>query len=195
MKLIPLLLTVGFGGWTLLTLVNSFQRGTTVLTNLLGPIHALIPKWNFFSPHPGRYDFSLFYRDKRPNGSTTPWQKVDMQTDQASRLRWLWNPAKYRHKLVFDIAISLKRNVAEVNQERIRDSLADSSDTESDSELVSVDLEDVELSIPYLALLNYVTNQEHDSLSESTQFMIMQHSRATESREPVMISRFHELDT
>jgi hypothetical protein len=59
---------------------------------------------------------------------------------------------------------------------------------------VSVNMDSIEVSVPYLAILNLVTNQAHDSLSESTQFMIMQHSRATESREPLLISRFHELE-
>lgn len=187
-------LVVGFGLWFLLTVANSTERGTEILTRHVGPMHIFVPKWNFFSPHPGQYDYFLFYRDRRVDGSLTDWEKVNDLNRPPGRFRSLWNPNIYRSKLVFDVAMDLNTNVKQFNEEKIRSAMTDGGEPAPDSDLVSVDLGTIELSVSYLTFLHYVTRRDHDDLAESTQFMVMQHSRATDNYEPLLVSRFHELD-
>ena len=194
MEVSSIVLTLGFGLWVSLTLINSTQRGTGWLMQRLGPMHIFIPKWNFFSPHPGQYDYYLLFRDKRIDGSVTDWQQIEGVNGEPGLLRPLWNPAIYRSKLLFDIAANLTSNVKQFNEEKIRSVLTGERTVGTDSDLVSVDLGAIELSVSYLTVLHYVTEHDHDQLSESTQFMLMRHSRASDQYEPLLVSRFHDLE-
>lgn len=178
--------------WLGVTVVNATNTGSELLSEWMGPLHTLVPKWNFFSPHPGRYDYYLVYRDRYVDGSVTNWRKVSGINQSPGAFRWIWNPHLYRSKALFDIAENLSTNASQQYA-----NTSDPDDVIEDDEelkLRSVDLGHLELSVLYLALLRYVTRQEHSPLSESTQFLILQHSRASERYEPLFLSHFHELE-
>ncbi|WP_137288982.1 hypothetical protein [Natronorubrum halophilum] len=177
--------------WLGVTVVNATTAGSELLSKRMGPLHTLVPKWNFFSPYPGRYDYHLVYRDRYVDGSVTNWQQVSGINRSPGPFRWIWNPHLYRSKALFDIAENLSTNAS---QQYANTSDADAIEEGGGLELRSVDLGHLELSVLYLTLLRYVTRREHSPLSESTQFLILQHSRVSDRYEPLFLSHFHELE-
>lgn len=178
--------------WLGLTVVNATTPGSEFLSERMGPLHTLVPKWNFFSPHPGRYDYYLVYRDRYVDGEVTNWRRVSGINRPPGKFRWIWNPHLYRSKALFDIAENLSTNASQ-QYANTRDA-AVAVDDGGQLELRSVDLGHLELSVLYLALLRYVSRRDHSPLSESTQFLILQHSRASDRYEPLFLSHFHELE-
>jgi hypothetical protein len=67
----------------------------------------LLPRWSFFAPNPGRYDFHVVYRDwvaEEPG----PWLQL-APPDVDTRWRWLWNPPRYPSKAISDLVSGLQR--------------------------------------------------------------------------------------
>lgn len=190
MVLIESTLVGVLGVWTAATVLNSIERGSSALQRRLGPFFMLVPKWNFFSPMPGQRDYHLLYRDKRVGGSTTDWRKIPELCASPGWSRLFWNPSIYQNKAMFDISEDLNQ---EVQGKYVEDGDQITAD-EGGEELQPVDLDEIQLSVLYLAFLNLVTEQDHSDLSEATQFMIMQHSRATDGYEPKLVSQFHALE-
>ncbi|ELZ67209.1 hypothetical protein C457_14279 [Haloferax prahovense DSM 18310] len=181
------------GAWVGATVGNSTRIGASALSQRLGPLYAIVPKWNFFSPHPGQHDYVLLYRDRRTDGSLSAWRSVDKLSQSAppAIVRWVWNPSMYRSKALFDLTQGLTSAFDDDEQR------AD-SETEvtaaTPPEPRRVDLGQVKFSTMYLTLLQLVTAQEHSPLGESTQFAVMQYSRASDGHELVFASEFHSLD-
>lgn len=192
METSEIFVTLLFGSWLGLTVINSTNRGSTVLARALGPMNTLVPKWNFFSPHPGKYDYHLFYRDRRVDDSVTDWKRVELFDDSTSKRQFVWNPNVYRTKLIFDVMVNLGTNVKNANIDTIRPK-ENGGESEEHGGLRTIDLGENELSVYYLTLLNYVTQQTHSEIDTETQFMVMQHSRAMDRYEPHFVSKFHKL--
>lgn len=192
MELPDILVILVFGSWLGLTVVNSTSRGNTVLARALGPMNTLVPKWNFFSPHPGKYDYHLFYRDRRIDDSVTDWKRVEIFDGSPGKRQCVWNPDIYRTKLIFDIMVNLGTNVKSANIDTIHPERGGDESDEHDG-LQTIDLGANEFSVYYLALLNYIVHRTHSEIDEETQFMVMQHSRSMDRYEPHFVSRFHEL--
>jgi len=112
---------------------------------------AFIPDWRFFAPRPGMHDHHLLVRNELPDGSYTPWQ----ETVEVEPRRWqhfFWYPARRAEKVILD---------AVVNLTALQPDLKDSK-------------EDVQVSVPYLTLLNYVTHQvPHHPDGKRVQFMLV----------------------
>ncbi|MFB1064329.1 hypothetical protein [Natrinema sp. H-ect4] len=171
--------------WLGATVVNSFKPGSKFLVQHCGLLAQLVPKWNFFSPHPGRYDYHVLYRDRTAGDTATEWQRVSDFSRTSGVLGWVWNPDIYRYKALFDVVQELQIAVEE-KQSR------DGTDQEVPT-LEPMPLDEIQMSLSYIALLNYVTHQRHSELSETTQFTIMKHSREIEQYEPVFVSGYHSI--
>ncbi len=130
----------------------------------------LIPFWSFFAPNPGIWDYHLLYRDQLADGTITDWREIPLCEPR----RWfhaVWNPRRREKKCLFDLTTGLMR------------------------EAVKADERTVQLSVPYLALLVYVTALPRASLSERTQFVLMSSFGTTSDQQPtpMFTSTLHPL--
>ena len=131
----------------------------------------LIPEWRFFAPNPGRHDFYLLYRDWTVEGEARPWVQL-LQEPSRHLSQAVWNPSKREHKAVLDIVSALGAHLA-------------------------AEPETISLSIPYLSIVNYISESLiHSEDVKSTQFMVMQSAGSVE-RAPdpslVFVSQLHDL--
>ncbi len=129
----------------------------------------IIPKWNFFAPIPGTQDFYLLYRESC-NGNFSHWREVDFYTYQSDPLTFIWNPNKKGKKILFDIATLLL-----------------AQDTTAKEDLMRV-----KLSIPYLMILNYLSNHCTE-LAENVQFAIARPTEDQVKSELMYISGIHNV--
>ena len=159
------------GGWFALTLCQQANRPHP-LGKRIDPTSMAIPNWRFFAPTPARHDFNVLYRDKLANGELTPWREQEISKDR-TLLQMVWHPARRMEKALFDVASELLQASEKVKE-----------------------VERVQLTVSYLALLNFVTNQvEHHREGVQVQFLIAQSAGHDESIEPRMLflSDFHAL--
>lgn len=170
--------------WLVATLINAKRSGKEWMTGVLGRGSTLVPNWNFFSPHPGQHDYYFLYRDKRVDGSITPWREIPKFQESPGRLGFLWNPFMTQNKALFDLASYLNKQVEEKN-----DRLANAEEG-----LQSIEIGSLQVSVLYLSLLNLVDSQDHPEYSTATQFVIMRHSVVNDERHPMFVSNFHSLD-
>jgi hypothetical protein len=132
-------------------------------------LFALIPQWNFFAPRPAQHDFLLLYRDRLQDGSITDWTQV---ASIAPRKMWtvIWNPWKRDNKAFFDAVTDLAAHVQN-----------------SPSTL--------ELSVPYITILNYISGLPRFGPASFTQFLLMRSTLGTKATEPelLFLSNLHSL--
>jgi len=130
----------------------------------------LIPNWPFFAPVPGTCDYYLLYRDVRADGEVTDWRELSLCDD---RRPWhvIWNPRKREKKALFDLTVALLR---EAQPDR---------------------LEAVRFSVPYLALITYVSSLSRQYEAYATQFLVMISDEPSRLRdpEPLFTSEVHLL--
>ncbi|HKF47673.1 MAG TPA: hypothetical protein VKB38_09980 [Terracidiphilus sp.] len=146
------------GGWLLVSVPNQF-------TNRLGAwvtrINAFgfIPKWTFFAPIPGTFNYHLIYRDLYQDGSAMPWLEVDWCTGR----RWfhaVWHPRRLTTKLIIDSINGLGEVILHMTRE--------GTDVERDPQSLI-------LSTPYVLLLNLVMSMpRQDPCAISRQMAIFQ---------------------
>ncbi|OZM72632.1 hypothetical protein CFN78_13420 [Amycolatopsis antarctica] len=159
------------GSWYALTLCQQADKPHPWGVRI-DPTSMAIPNWRFFAPTPARHDFNVLYRDKLPNGELTPWREKQINKDR-TMLQMIWHPHRRMEKALFDVASELL----------------------SASEKVA-EIERVQLTVSYLALLNFVTNQvDHHPDAVQVQFLIAQSAGHEESVEPRMLflSDYHAL--
>jgi hypothetical protein len=156
-----------FAAWLLCSILVYIPRLRRPIRNY--DIFGLVPEWRFFAPNPGRTDFHLLYRDKYRDGTLSNWTEV---AAIGNRRVWnmLYNPMRRRNKALFDCMQEFSRHVNE------RDPV-------------------LELSIPYLTLLNYVSCLFRNPLPEQVQFLLMYSAgeQADKDPEPLYVSGFHRL--
>jgi hypothetical protein len=109
-------------------------------------VFGLIPNWSFFAPNPGTSDYHVVYRDKHVAGTFTEWQELSLLSARGA-VDWLWHPRKRRTKLVCDCVNAIARMI---RQHRTADPEPDHYDG-------------LCLTVPYLLLLNAVTNSRPPS--------------------------------
>lgn len=159
------------GSWFVMTVAQQANKPLAI-SKRIDPTSMGIPNWRFFAPTPARHDFNVLYRDKLADGTLTPWREQQISKDR-TLLQMFWHPHRRMEKALFDVASEL---------------LAASDKVTS--------LERVQLTVSYLALLNFVTNQvEHQAGAHQVQFLIAQSAGHDESIEPRMLflSDFHAL--
>jgi hypothetical protein len=130
-------------------------------------IFGLIPQWNFFAPHPAQHDFHLLYQDQLQDGSVTAWTELAL-FDKRPFWSIVWNPEKRCKKALSDAVTDLAKH--------IRSSIPA-----------------LELSIPYLTLLNYISGIPRIVPPKLTQFLIVSsgHTNGRYNSQPFYLSRVH----
>jgi hypothetical protein len=134
----------------------------------------LVPSWTFFAPRPGRRDDHLVYRDVE-RGQAGAWTEVDVG-DARPRLRWIWNPCRFRQKALMDLVNGLHKTRRGYREHQIDDGID-------------------QFSLPYLGLLAWVSTQPAASWSRLRQFAVV----ATMGHGPerrvkvVFVSKLHRL--
>jgi hypothetical protein len=161
------------GTWLAMTFVS--QEPTRKFDKLRrwDPTGAFIPDWRFFAPRPGMHDNHLLVRDELPDGGYTPWQEY-VQVETRRWQHFFWYPGRRAEKVVTDA-------VGALNQ--LQPDLKDSK-------------ENVQVSVPYLTLLNYVVHQvPHHPDGKRVQFMIATSAGYDDLEEPtaLFLSNTHPL--
>lgn len=133
-------------------------------------IFSLIPNWSFFAPRPGTSDYHLLFRDIAADGAPLSWEEIPL-ADKRSLRGALWNPQKRKTKTLSDV---------------VRGLLVLAQDTT---------LKDYSMTLPYLAILNYVSSLPRPAGRLETQFMILKSEGFFSRDDPkfLFLSNLHSL--
>ena len=126
----------------------------------------LIPTWTFFAPNPVRADHYLYYRDHNKD-AVSPWRRA-FSADRRRIVDPLWSPLRREEKVITDAMFHLMDVATVLPKMRLH------------------------FSLPYLALLTYVTGLFHDEAATATQFLIGIKYPDQDVR-PVFVSNIHIL--
>jgi hypothetical protein len=157
--------------WAGLTVAKQFRKTPKFLSRI-DPINTAIPVTTFFAPNPGKTDIHLLKREKLADGAVTEWSEYPL-IERRSLRHMLCHPSRRVEKLLPD-AVSELTQVA-LDEKRI---------------------EYLQLTIPYLSLLNFVTNScEHPDGTREVQFLIVSSAGFEEDEEPrtLFASDFHPI--
>lgn len=156
-------------GWLLLSAVCQLPGSLTRRIRAYD-LAGLIPLWPFFAPVPGTCDYYLLYRDELADGSMLNWREISLCDD---RRLWhvIWNPRKREKKALFDLTSAL---MAEIRPDAI---------------------EAVQLSVPYLVILTYISSLPRTYPTRATQFLLMITDETSVGviPEPIFTSAIHIL--
>ncbi|MFF0292213.1 hypothetical protein ACFYST_03485 [Kitasatospora sp. NPDC004614] len=135
-------------------------------------VFGLIPRWHFFAPRPGTQDFVLVFRDQASSGSLSRWREAPRLPVSRLPLCALWNPGRRHTKAMIDITVELMNLVVDDRNKK-----------------------EIELSVPYLALLNHISGLPRLDGECLTQFALVatQSSASTEPPEVVFVSSMHAI--
>lgn len=162
------------GSWFLATLVSQDPTRRHPGLRKYDKIGLLIPDWRFFAPRPGMNDHHLLFRDELGDGSRTDWKEV--ASPQARRLSHaLCYPSRRAEKALTDAASSLMM-IAGGGQLKKK--------------------EDIQLSLAYLTMLNFVSHQvPHAPGTAKTQFALATAAGFDEEEEPevLFLSNLHRI--
>ncbi|MFD4459615.1 hypothetical protein [Nocardia sp. NPDC058480] len=133
-------------------------------------VFGFIPRWNFFAPTPATDDLHLLYRDRLPNGHITRWCEVRPRTSS----KWIgpvWNPERRHNKALIDVTVELVKASLSLNR----------------------DTAQMQLTLPYIATLNFVCSLPRDYCAQATQFLIMRSQGADEDSDHhvIFLSTMH----
>ena len=131
-----------------------------------------IPRWSFFAPTPGVHNFYLLYRIRFNDGTVGQWVSLCGLDKFRSHWTAIWNPDRRTKKTVFDLAAVLVRERADDEQDRAR----------------------IQLSIPYLLILNYISGLSPRSGVNAVQFLVMENFQDG-SAYPVFVSALHSVES
>ncbi|HJW95474.1 MAG TPA: hypothetical protein VJ901_17790 [Thermoanaerobaculia bacterium] len=143
---------------------------------------SLIPKWTFFAPRPKTTDYHLCYQDRQV-GSGTMCEPVELSLMPEGRvapaLRFIWNPSKRNTKAITDITSFITSYKFKHRRHLARNALA------------------LELYVPYLVMLNYVSARARVPAAEYRRRFIIRktfgHLR-DDPPVPVLESNFHRVE-
>jgi hypothetical protein len=159
------LLFTALGGWFFLTLLGQDPRRKFQGTLKLDPSGEFIPDWRFFAPRPGMHDYHLLFRDELPDGEVTAWKQIS-EIERRHPRHLLWYANRRAEKVLADSVVGIV----------------------SFNMLEERNKEDIQLTVPYLTLLNYVTHQiPHADDARRTQFLIAASGGYDESEEPLIL--------
>lgn len=121
----------------------------------------LLPDFRFFAPTPGQHNVHLLYRDLFVDGRSTPWVEL---APGGTRRSWhaLWNEHKRVHKARIDLAVALSKHLV-------------ADDTT------------LQLSLPYLVLLQHVTGAARLGRPTATQFLLMRSEGPADARTTTLL--------
>ncbi|MFI9176083.1 hypothetical protein [Streptomyces lincolnensis] len=118
-------------------------------------------------------DFTLVYRDLTQDGQVSPWCEVPGIRITKYPLCALWNPGRRHTKAMLDITKDLMQLLDDAPGER-----------------------EIQITVPYLALLNYVAALPRLDSSCSTQFALVttKSSATAEGSGVIFASSLHSMD-
>ncbi|MDW6060506.1 hypothetical protein SAZ11_24025 [Streptomyces sp. FXJ1.4098] len=157
--------------WFGLTVAQQFKKRPRFL-DTLDPANVSLPISTFFAPNPGSTDTHLLMRNRLADGSVSEWTEFPM-TQARSSSHMVWHPGLRAEKALLDIVTDL---TAVLREERR--------------------VEYVQLTVPYLSLLNFVTSRcKSVPNAEQVQFLLVSSAGSDESEEPsaLFASAFHDV--
>jgi hypothetical protein len=136
-------------------------------------VFGLIPRWHFFAPIPATDDLHLLYRDRLSDGHITRWCEVAPLMPP----KWIgsvWNPGRRQNKALIDVTLELVKAGLSLNR----------------------DAAQIQLTLPYIATLNFVCGLPRDRRAEATQFLIMRSKGADKDTKHhvIFLSTMHPLE-
>jgi hypothetical protein len=171
MEALDAVLAVLFGSWLLISALAQVEVVVPRLRTIRRfDLFSVVPQYNFFAPVPGTKDFHLLVRSTTQNGEFSRWLEL---TSVPGRRWWncLWNPDRRVRKALFDHATTLAR------------------------ESQACSLTALQISIPYLVLLNHATAVIAPLGASQVQFLIAMSSGtcSTEDARPLFLSQVHQV--
>lgn len=170
------LLYTAFASWFVATALSQDPTRTHSGFRRFDPTGIFIADWRFFAPVPGTHDHHLLYRDVLPGDATTDWREIEQQRGRKA-IQMLFYPSRRGDKAITDAVGSLLKNLHA-------------------SEPGPLTKNAIQVSLPYLALLNFVTRQvSHAPTAVTTEFIIARSNGFDESEDPevVFLSNRHAL--
>ena len=160
---------VVFAVWLLLTCLGQ-KEGPVNDAIRRWDVFSLLPRWTFFAPNPGTSDHHLLYRDRIDEDTYTHWREIPL-CESRSFLGAFWNPGKRNKKALTDSTSNLLMITRKM------------------------ELWGLKTTLPYIALMNYVSSIPRSHMSEATQFMVLDTYGHITAEEPRLVvrSEFHAL--
>lgn len=155
MEIIDYVVIAIFSYWFLATLLANISleiipsKVYSILTLSRFPL--AIPVWTFFAPRPGKFDYYILYREVDYDGNFSNWFEMYKER-RKPLLKMLWNPTRDLEKAILDVTIGLAREI--VNHKDRIDYIA--------------------LSVPYITILNLVSNHTRFHNTAKVQFTLFQ---------------------
>lgn len=168
------LLYAVLGAWFIATAAGQDPTRRWSALRKYDPTGLILPDWRFFAPRPGMHDNHVLIRDELADGTLTPW-KESASSKTRRPIHILFYPTRRSEKAVTDAASALLLFVGK-NAPKHK--------------------EDIQLSIAYLSLLNYASNEvAHHPDAVKTQFSLVTATGYDESEEPevAFLSNLHHL--
>lgn len=131
---------------------------------------SVVPKWHFFAPKPGTRDVFLLHRNTHSDGAVGVWRTISGMDAFRSPWSFAWNPDKRMRKTLYDAIVTLSSTPREKSTEQLL----------------------LQLSTPYLLLLNHVASLARTSDATGVQFAIMESEPGGQPR-LVLASELHSL--
>jgi hypothetical protein len=133
---------------------------------------SLVPRWTFFAPRPGRTDYHLMFQIFHAD-DTLPWREHPL-ADRRTLLGAVWNPQKRNKKALADLVRSMTRATAGMKPDT---------------------LWRIQFTVPYLALLSYLSGLAAAEGASHVRFMILESEGFYWEREPwpVFLSARHHV--
>jgi hypothetical protein len=156
--------------WLLLTVVKQLP-GSWVARLFERDRLGVVPGWTFFAPHPGTYDYRPLVRYRLDERELSPWRELDLGIEARTNCALVWNPHKRGRKALFDLTMELGL---------LARSLPDK-------------LDDVQFSVPYLALLQAAARAPAARFGNGVQFILVQNSRDDTPPSVIFVSKLHDL--
>ncbi|MBL1100258.1 hypothetical protein [Streptomyces coffeae] len=149
--------------WFGLTVAQQFKKRPRLL-DAVDPANVTLPISTFFAPNPGSNDTHLLTRNRLADGSMSEWAEHAMTQARSSR-HMVWHPGRRGEKALLDIVTDL---TAVLREERR--------------------VEYVQMTVPYLSLLNFVTHQcAHVPNATQVQFLLVSSAGCDEDEEPTTL--------
>ena len=170
LTLVDAILAVFLAAWLGLCIATQFPQDVFQRMRRWDIFH-LLPRWSFFAPRPLTSDYHFLYRDSLSDGTHTDWTELSFSPPRMALLASLWNPEKRQAKEFCDLVSDLMQH------QRVHDETS------------------IQLTVPYLMLLNYVTHLPRSADWTHTQFMIMSSpgAHSKEAPTPLVVSGVHQL--
>jgi hypothetical protein len=169
MSVTALSIIVFFSLWLVATVINQPNYKWAKRLTGFDVLH-ILPRWTFFAPNPGTSDYHFVYRQMDEEGAISAFKEISLLNER-SLIACFWNPDKRVKKALLDLSISMNQLIVtkEVNENNLR------------------------LTFPYVAFLNFLSKFSFDDKTNSVQFLILVSCGYMDYSDPKLIvcSDFH----